>query len=311
MTKLMCALLVILLAGCAEVTPSMLVDSDDAGDAGAPPGDAAWHEDAQGGAGDSGPDARVLILPDADGGGTTADGGPDVSEPDAGLDDGGALEPDASADPDGGEPPREDGAMPMADAGSDAGSDAGPMWVPGAMRPRPPVVYIGAPASCPLPSGDLRTAGWTGAMYEDIVVMDRWMEPCTPGDVYGHSVPASIATWCNGLLRAATTCAGLASVVADCRSCGGAWVDTVIDAGCPLDADLTATIATPAACGDMTDIRREGECRVACPYSADPPTAVAEWCSTWAGGALSCDDLYLSGRECFVCSELARELSRP
>lgn len=183
------------------------------------------------------------------------------------------------------------------------------MWVPGALRPRPPVAYAGAPAGCPLPSGPLRSQPYTDALYSPIVVMDRWMETCSPGLVYGHSVPDSIAGWCRAELEAATTCAALARAVADCRACGDAWVDTVIDAGCPLDEDLSVPApSVGAACADIESIRREGGCRAACPYDATPPQAVADWCASWANGSLSCDDLTLSAQECHVCAELAREI---
>jgi hypothetical protein len=108
---------------------------------------------------------------------------------------------------------------------------------------------------------------------------------------------------------AATTCSGLASAVASCRACGDAWVDTVIDAGCPLDQDLAPRVASlSGACASIEGIRREGDCRAVCPYPETPPQVVADWCATWAGGALSCDDLYLSAQECRVCAELAREI---
>lgn len=267
-------------------------------------------------------DAALMLDASPEDGGTDAspDGGaPDANEApeDAGVllaMDAGMVEDAAVADAatsDGGM--AIDAAPDPPDGGAldDAGSDAGPVWVPGAMRPRPPVVYVGAPTECPMPSGPMLTPGVTNALYSSVVLMDRWMEPCRPGDVYGHSVPNSISEWCDGELRAATTCAELAQAVADCRSCGSAWVDTVIDAGCPLDEDLTTTVGVSMACSDIYAIRREGDCRAACPYDAPPPVAVAAWCHTWAEGALSCDDLYLSVQECHVCSELARELATP
>jgi hypothetical protein len=298
----------LVLVGCAELTT--LADAE--------PEDVAVSDGAPADSGRDAQDARVLAF-DGDAGVLDAwAGDANALTPDAAQDgamdsevvtDGAVADADTSADgggidPDAGPDPDPDGGPP--DAGA---PDAGPMWVPGALRPRPPVVYVGAPAGCPLPSGPLRTQPYTDAMYSPIVVMDRWTEPCSPGLVYTHSVPDSIASWCLAELEAATTCAGLARAVADCRSCGDAWVDTVIDAGCPLDQDLSAPAPSEgAACADIEAIRREGECRAACPYNTTPPRVVADWCVSWASGSLSCDDLYLSVSECQVCAELAREM---
>ncbi len=285
-------ILVVAMMGCSE--PSLVLDANDAAalaDA-EPASEDAEPSDAGEDAANEGP---------ADGGAPLAMDagvGEDAAMADAAISADGGMDVDAGPDPDGG------GAEP------DAGSDAGPVC--GAtIRPRPPAVYAGAPAGCPAPSGPMLSGSAASTPLYGISIEDRW-GTCSPGEVFIHTVPDSIQTWCRAELEAATDCADLAYRVADCRACASAWVGWFEDtSGCPLGAPSPGTVDWASACGSLAGVACASGCGVACPYAASPRLDVATWCQTWMDGARSCADLDLAARECQTCYALAREIIRP